>query len=524
MFLLPKTISKSGSALMATIMVMMGLAALISFTSEQAIHFLETQRTGAIETHLQQVEESLLQSLQVSYYEHYHQTKSDSSGIKTITNAELDLIVQSAYSRIGVAGISGATVSIPHSSGSIVESLIQCSFPNSVTEIDTQSTTPYEPIQGTYSWLDGIFAVQKSIQVTLTLTGKNAFSGKTRSLSHQYQVRLLEIPVENLSISSMGNVTLTNIPITAGSGYIAGSIQGGSGVRFQNRLISGNRSESSVTTPEAEGIRHEGWSDRGYSEIVSTNTVRDLTQQRTPALGTSLKTSYFFREGLASNAGFSAAERSQLRSNQPYYKVPVTQRIYGTHHPLAADESSAFTSNPGSGDEQNTVSLPSWSTLHLETNGTPKVQFMVDLSQIPPDSNNEIHVFVGSRNQSPSGSFTQAEVIILPWENIPPDLKISLISPNPIVITGNFNQGASPGSVHFFGNRVYYGSSASSQINFEGTYSTYQQSNAGGTINFQSSDGSIPSIKNIIMNQNGTGIIHSNHHYYYLVIKSGVSG
>ncbi len=517
-----KITSKKASALMATLMIMMGLAALISFSSEQSVRFLESQRTSSLDTHITQFEETLLQSLQTAYYEQYHQIAINVTGSKIMTNVELDTIIQIAYSRLGVTGNAGTPVTIPTSSGSEITTTIQCNFPSSAVNIDTQSSNPYSAIQGTYTWLDGIFAVQKSIEITLTLQGKNSFSGKIRSTTHRYLLNLLEIPVENISMSSMGNVTLPNAAINAGSGYFAGSIQGGNGVSFQNRLISGNRTGSAVTTPESSQNRPEGWTEKGYSEIVSTNTLRDLTSQRSPALGTSLKTSYFFREGLAAQSGLSSTEQSQLKSFQPYYKTPTGQRIYGIHNPSASDDATALTLLPGSGDEQNASTLPPWTTVHLETNGTHKVQLLVDLSQITPDSNNEINVFVGTRNNSTTGPFTQAEVIILPWDNIPSDRKISVTSPNSILITGNFNQGTSPASVHFFGNKIYYGSTTSTQVKFEGTYSNYQQSSGSSSINFQASDGSIPIAANIIMTPNGSGIIHSNHHYYYLVTKSKI--
>ena len=515
-----KIISKKSSALMATLMVMLGLAALIGFSAEQSLRFLENQRAGTIDTSMIQFEDTFVQSIQASYYEIYRSTASNPSGTKILTKTELDAIVQEGYSRLGIAGISGSPVTIPHSSGSTMEVNAQILFPNSLTQIDTQSSAPYAPIQGTYSWLDGISAVQKSVDLTLSLSSKNPFSGKIRQISHSYRLNLLEIPVENLSLSSMGNITLPNTPIQAGSGYFSGSVRGGNGVQFQNRLISGNRSESSVSAPPSEENPSSEWSERGYSEIVTTNTVRNLNNQRTPALGTSLKTSYFFREGLASQGGLSSSESSQLKTFQPYYQTPITQRIYGVHNPSAADESTAFTITAGTGEEQNSDLLPTWATIHLQTNSPTKVQFLIDLSQITPDANQEVSVFIGSRNNSNTGPFTQAEVVILPWENIPSDRKITVISPNAIVVTGSFNQGSTPASVHFFANRVYYGSTPSSLVNFEGTYSNYQQNQAGATLNFQASDGSTPNSSVITMNQNLNTAIHRHHHYYYLVIKS----
>ena len=507
---------------MATLMVMLGLSALIGFSSEQALRFLESQRAGSLDTTFVQLEETVLQLMQTAYYEEYRSTASDSSGSKIITSAELDAMIHEAFARLGVSGSSGTTVTIPHSSGNSIELSLQANFPPSITQIDTQASTPYGPIQGTYSWLDGISAIQKSIDITISLSGKNSFSGKIRSSIHTYRLQLLEIPVENISLSALGNLTLPNRAIQAGNGYFAGSIQAGNGVQFQNRLISGDRSNSAATGPtEPEGNK-EGWSERGYTEIVTTNTVRNLTTQRAPALGTALKTSYYFREGLASQSGFSTAEKSQLKAFQPYYQVPTAQRLYGVHNPTASEDSLALTLIAGSGEEQNRETIPSWATVRLVTNSTPKVQLVVDLSLVPPDSNQEVNLFIGSRNNSITGPFTQAEVVLLPWENIPSDRKITVISPNSIVITGNFNQGSSPASVHFFANRVYYGSGANSQVQFEGTYSNYQQNEIGSTLNFQASDGSIPTSSSIQMNSSGNTTIHRHHHFYYLVLKSKI--
>lgn len=519
---LRKRSPQRSSALMATLMIMLGLSALIGLTSEQAVRFLESQRTSSLHTSMNQFEETLLQALQSSFYEEYRRIAAETTRSKIISPSDLDTIVSQAYQRLGIVGNSGTSLTIPHSSGNEIKTKIECTFPAGFTSLDTQAKTPYEAIQGTYSWLDGIAAVQKSIQVEIQLEGKNSFSQGTYQITRRYQLKLLEIPAENISLSSLGNVTLPSLNIQTTSGYFGGNIQGGTGIEFQDRLISGDRRGSHVKGPHHSDETSEGWSSKGYSEIVSTNSVRNLNEQRSPGLGTAIKSSYFFREGLVASGTLTPAEQAQMKSFQPYYQVPPSQRIYGIHQPSAVDASSAFTFYSGSGDEVNTTSLPLWCTIQLETNTVPKVQFLVDLSNVPPDINNEIRVFVGSRLNSLTGSFQQAEVLILPWENIPADRKITVISSNPIVITGNFNQGANPVSAHFFAQQVFYGLNSASQLDFQGSYANYQQNSPGSSIDFRSRDGATASTRNIQLQSASSPTLHASHHYYYLVLKSKI--
>lgn len=508
-----------GTALLATLMVMLGLAALIGFTSEQSLRFMESQRTNILQTSMTQVEESLLQAIQSSYYEEYRRVSASNTS-KIIQTSELNSIVEQAYAKLGVSGSARTPITLPQSSGSEVIAEIELNFPTGMTSMDTQAKTPYLPIQGSYSWLDGISAVQKSIQVTLQLEGKNSFSGRTHQIQKRYQIQILEIPIENLSLSSLGNVNLPNLNIQASSGYFGGNVQGGTGVQFQERLVSGDRSGSAVQSPSTSRETPSGWTEKGYSEIVSTNTVRNLDLQRSPGLGTTIKSSYFFREGLASSSGFSSEEQSQLKNFQPYYQTPSSQRIYGTHDPDVSDSALAFTSSAGAGDEQNSSTLPVWCQINLQTNTIRKVQFLVDLSTITPDANQEVRLFVGSRKNSLTGTFDDAEVVILPWATIPSDRKITVISPNPIIISGDFNQGSTPASTHFFSNRVYYGETSAGELHFEGSYANYQQKATGASIDFRSRDGAAASTRNMQFNTTSSPTLHTSHAFYTLVLKS----